>query len=99
MSGANEIGIRIALGARPLDVTRMVLRNAAQLVATGLIAGTVLSLLAGSAARSLLFGLKPHDPATLATAVAVLAAFALAASCLPAGRAAKLAPMAALRQE
>jgi ABC-type antimicrobial peptide transport system permease subunit len=89
----------MAMGARRRDVTSMILRKASGLLAAGLAVGAGLSLAAGSAASALLFGLKPRDPATLAIAVAVLAAVALAASYLPARRAAALDPIASLRDE
>ena len=95
----SEIGIRMALGARRADVTAMILRKAATLLAVGLAVGAGLSLAAGSAASALLFGLKPRDPVTLAIAVAVLAAVALGASYLPARRAAALDPIASLKDE
>jgi putative ABC transport system permease protein len=95
----SEIGIRMALGARRSDVTSMILRKACELLAVGLAVGMGLSLAAGSAASALLFGLKPRDPKLLAMAVAVLAAAALAASYLPARRAAALDPSASLRDE
>lgn len=95
----NEIGVRIALGADRARVVRLVLREAGLLLAIGLIIGTGLSLWAGRAASALLFGLKPHDPATLAGAIAVLAAVALIASYAPARRASRLDPMDALREE
>ena len=95
----SEIGIRMALGARRGDVTAMILRKAAELLAVGLAVGMGLSLAAGSAASALLFGLKPRDPVTLAIAVAVLAAVALGASYLPARRAAALDPIASLKDE
>jgi ABC-type antimicrobial peptide transport system permease subunit len=69
------------------------------LLAVGLVVGTGLAVAASTAASTLLFGLKPHDPATLAAAVAALALAALAASYLPARRAARLDPMTALREE
>jgi predicted permease len=95
----NEIGIRMALGALRGDVTAMILRKAATLLAAGLAVGVGLSLAAASAASSLIFGLKPRDPLTLAIAVAALAAVALGASYLPARRAAVLDPIASLKDE
>src|SRR5579859_2068252 len=95
----NEIGIRMALGADRMGVMRLVLGEAATLLGIGLAVGTALALAAGTAARSMLFGLQPYDPVTLAMAVALLAAVTLVASYLPALRAAKLDPMVALRDE
>ena len=87
-----EIGIRMALGARRTDVTAMILGKAARLLAAGLVLGAGLSLAAASAASALLFGLNPRDPVTLLMATVLLAAVALAASYLPARRAAGLDP-------
>ena len=95
----SEIGIRMALGAQRTDVTAMILRKAAALLGAGLAVGTALSLAGASAASALLFGLKPRDPGTLATAAAFLAAVALGASYLPARRAAALDPIASLKEE
>jgi predicted permease len=94
-----EIGIRMALGANAGNVSKMILREAGLLLAVGLVIGTGLAVAASTAASTLLFGLKPHDPATLAMAVVALATAALAASYLPARRAARLDPMIALREE
>jgi putative ABC transport system permease protein len=91
----SEIGVRMALGANRADILRMVLREAAILLAVG----TALSLAAGTAARSMLYGLKASDPRTLAIAIAGIAAIALLASLLPAQRAATVDPMVALREE
>ena len=77
----------------------MIMREAAVLLAIGLVLGSALALAASRTATSLFFGLKPNDPATLALAVAALAAVAAAASFLPAHRAARLDPMDALREE
>jgi ABC-type antimicrobial peptide transport system permease subunit len=77
----------------------MVLREAGKLLGLGVAVGVVLSLAAGKSAATLLFGLKPYDPATLAGATAGLALVAVAASLIPARRAAKLEPMVALRNE
>jgi putative ABC transport system permease protein len=95
----NEIGVRIALGASRGRVIRLVLREAMLLLLAGLILGTILSAWAGQAAASLLYGLKPRDPATLGGAVALLAIIALIASYGPAWRASRLQPMDALRDE
>jgi predicted permease len=95
----NEIGVRIALGADRGRLIRLVLFEAVLLLAFGLAAGAGIALWAGRAASTLLFGLQPHDPATLAAAMALLAAVALIASYVPARRAAALQPMVALRDE
>jgi predicted permease len=93
----NEIGIRIALGAGRGQVVGMVMREAAWMVAAGVIAGTLLALLAGQAAETLLFNLKPYDVPTLAAAGGLLAAVAVLASFMPARRASRLDPVQALR--
>ena len=95
----NEIGVRMALGANGKDVLRMILREAGLLLAIGLGVGTALAVAAGRAATSMLYGLKPHDPITMALAIASLAVVALLASYVPAHRAARLEPMMALRDE
>lgn len=95
----NEIGIRMALGADRGNVLALVMREAATLLAIGLVIGTGLSLASTRAAASLLFGLKPHDPVTMALAAVSLAAVAAAASYLPAFRAARIHPTEALREE
>ena len=95
----NEIGIRLALGARRGQVVAMVMRDAGKLLVAGVVVGTALALAAGRSAGSLLFGLSPHDPATLLGAVVLLAVIAVGASFVPARRAARLDPMMALRCE
>jgi len=95
----NEIGIRMALGAKRSRILMMILREAGILLVIGLAAGTALSLAAGAAARSMLYGLKPTDPATLCASILGLSLVALAASLLPAQRAATVHPMVALREE
>jgi len=95
----NEIGIRIALGASRGNVLTLVLREAAVLLGAGLVIGIGLALVVGRLASSLLFGLKPSDPVTIGASVAGLAVVAIAASLLPALRAARVEPMVALREE
>ena len=95
----NEIGIRMALGSQRTGVLRLVLGEVAILVAIGLAVGIGLTLAGSKYASSMLFGLKPRDPLTLALAVLILAAIAFAASFLPARRASRLDPMTALRYE
>ncbi len=93
----NEIGIRLALGANSGQVIGMVMRDAGVLLIAGLLIGLALSLAAGSGVSSLLFGLKSYDPFTLALAIVLLVAIGAASSFLPAFRASKLDPIAALR--
>jgi predicted permease len=99
MQRRNEIGIRIALGAGRGEVVRMVMREAGLLLIVGVVIGTAISLVAGRAAESLLFGLKSSDPVTLGTAAALLIAIGALASFIPARRASQLDPMAALRSD
>ena len=95
----NEIGIRMALGADRRDVVRMVMREAGLLLGAGLLVGGVMAVLAARTAATLLFGLKPGDPSTLAMSALALAAVAMLASYLPAIRASRLEPTEALREE
>jgi putative ABC transport system permease protein len=95
----NEIGIRIALGADRGRVISLVLQEALLLLGVGVATGVLLSLWVGSTAATLLYGLKPYDPISIAAASLLLAGIALAASYVPARRAAALEPMVALRDE
>jgi predicted permease len=96
---ANEIGIRLAMGAHRFEVLRMVIVEAGVLVGVGLGIGVALGLGAANAGRSLLFGLQPTDPTTIACAVVLLASIGLAAAYVPARRASKLDPASVLRTE
>jgi predicted permease len=94
-----EVGIRIALGAARGNVIWLVMREVLLLVAIGVVAGITASLALTRVVQSQLFGLTPHDPLTLGLATAALAIVACAAGYVPALRASRLDPMAALRYE
>ena len=92
-----EIGLRIALGAAPQNVRRMVLKQVGWMAAIGIAIGVSLALLLGRVSRSLLFGLAPTDPLVPTAAVLALSAVVLAAAYWPARRAALVDPVTALR--
>ncbi len=94
-----EVGIRMALGAAQGNVIWMVMREVLILVAIGVAAGVPASLALTKLVQSQLFGLSPHDPATLVLATVALAFVACAAGYIPAWRASRLDPMKALRYE
>jgi predicted permease len=94
-----EIGVRMALGAQRSSVYQLILREAAWLTAAGIAAGLVSSVAATTLIRSLLFGVRFWDAATMASVSVVLGCLALLASYIPARRAAKVDPMVALRYE
>lgn len=94
-----EIGVRIALGAQRSTVYRLIRREAAALALAGIVIGAGYAILAASLMRKLLLGTPPWDITTLVSVAAVVAAFALLASFLPARRAASVDPICALRTE
>ncbi|HEY3836758.1 MAG TPA: ABC transporter permease [Bryobacteraceae bacterium] len=94
-----EIGIRMALGANPVQVTANVLRAALIPVAAGVVAGFAGTTVVVRFLRSMLFGVSPGDPSALSGAAVLLALVALTACMVPARRASRLEPMAALRYE
>jgi len=94
-----EIGIRLALGAAPSDVGRLVLKNAFGLTAAGLVAGLALAAALTRAMQTLLYEVGPLDPLSMIGVSALLAATALAASWRPARRAMRVDPVTLLRQE
>jgi predicted permease len=95
----SEIGIRMALGAERTRILRMVLRDALMLAVLGIVIGVPLALAGSRLVATMLYGLKPSDPLTIAAATALLAAVAVLAGYLPARRASKVDPMVALRYE
>jgi putative ABC transport system permease protein len=95
----SEIGIRIAVGARPSTVVRMVLGQSARLALAGVALGALGALAITGPVRSLLFDVSPTDPATFLGVAAILGATALIAGGIPAWRASRIDPVLALRQE
>jgi predicted permease len=94
-----EIGVRMALGARPKDVAWPVIRNALWLAGFGLIVGIPFALGFVRILRSILFGVNPHDPITIVASIFLILSVAALAAWIPARRAAKIDPMKALRYE
>jgi putative ABC transport system permease protein len=94
-----EMGLRMALGAQPGTVLRMVLREAGALAVTGLVAGLVLAFAVTRLMASLLFGVPATDPPTFAGVAAALALVSLFAAYLPGRRATRVDPMVAFRAD
>jgi putative ABC transport system permease protein len=94
----NEIGVRIALGARRADVVGMVLTDVGRLMGAGLGLGLLLTITLTRLVATFLYGVTPTDPSTLALSALMLTGVAFAAAALPARRAARLDPVAALRE-
>jgi predicted permease len=94
-----EIGIRMALGARPQDVAWPILRQAVLLATIGVAVAMPVTLALSRAMRSVVYGIKPHDPLTMIAAAVLMITVAAMAAWIPARRAARIDPMEALRYE
>ena len=92
-----EFGVRMAVGASPADVLRLVIREARATTLAGLSIGLALGMLLGKGLSGLIYGVSPFDPVSLGGAAALLASASLLAAFVPARRAARVSPMAALR--
>jgi putative ABC transport system permease protein len=98
-SRVREVGIRMALGATPTQIVSLVVFQSIRLTLIGILAGLLCSLFVGRSLSSLLFGVRPADPLTLALATMLLAMVSIFAALAPAFRSALLRPMQALRSE
>src|SRR5678815_374219 len=94
-----EIGIRIALGGRPREILILVIRQALVLSCIGMVVGLIAAIALTRAMRALLFEVTPLDPISFAISLGLLAGVAVLASYIPARRATKIDPVAALRYE
>lgn len=94
-----EIGVRIAVGAAPIDVMRLVVGQAAALAGVGVAVGLLLSAVVAHLLQGILYGVVPHDPKTLLGTATLLMAVVIGASALPARRATRIDPVDALRQD
>jgi putative ABC transport system permease protein len=95
----HEIGIRMALGARPGDIRRMALEEGIGIVAAGTLAGLLASLSVTSGLKHLVFGIDTHDPFTFSAFAFLLSSVAILACYIPARRTARADPVVALRYE
>jgi predicted permease len=95
----NEMGIRIALGAKLTDIARLVVGDGLRTVAVGIVVGVVLAIAAGKLVASLLYGISPRDPVIMASAAVILALIGMVACVIPAIRAARVDPVSALRAD
>ncbi|MFN8573774.1 MAG: ABC transporter permease [Gemmatimonadaceae bacterium] len=96
---STELGVRLALGAKPAEVRGVVLRDTLRIVVIGLVAGAVILIPSLGAVESLVYGVSPRDPATLAAAAALLLLVGTLAGFVPAWRASRIDPARALRAE
>lgn len=95
----SEIGVRVAVGARPEQILWMVLRQVVVLAGIGLMVGVPAALATAPLAGTLLYGVEPTSPLTVAVAASIMLAVAVAAGLLPARRATRLDALVALRSE
>jgi putative ABC transport system permease protein len=95
----HEIGIRMALGAEPRDILKMVMRQSAIVVGAGLLVGLAVAFVGTSAIANFIVGIKPTDPITFITVAAGLTFVALVACWIPARRATRVSPLVALRHD
>jgi len=95
----HEIGLRMAVGADPRGVLLAVIRRSARLIVLGIAMGGLMAWLLGTALRSMLFEVSPGDPVSYVSVATIMVAVGLAAAIIPARRAARINPMAALRCE
>jgi ABC-type antimicrobial peptide transport system permease subunit len=96
---SREIGVRLALGAEPAGVARMIVSQGMKLALVGLVPGVLVAYWAARGMRALLFGVEPADPATIFGAVALVVLMTLAGALVPALRAVRVNPMLVLRAE
>ena len=99
MQRTREIGIRIALGAAPIQIVRLIVRQGLGATAAGIGVGLVISILATRVLASILYGVSVRDPIVFASTAGALAAVAALASYTPARRAAAIDPAVSLRNE
>ena len=97
--GTRDIGTRMALGATPNQILWMVVGQGVNVIALGVTVGLAGAVILGSVFDSLLFGIEPTDPITLAAVSLLLASVAIIGSCIPARRAARINPALSLRSE
>src|SRR5690606_20074037 len=97
--GTRELGIRLALGASPQRVARLVVTGGLRTAIIGIVAGIAGAAVVTEFMRSLLFGVAPRDPVTFGSVALLLAVIALAAAYAPARRAARIDPLVSLRAE
>ncbi|MGH9748484.1 MAG: FtsX-like permease family protein, partial [Candidatus Polarisedimenticolia bacterium] len=98
-SRLKELAIRVALGARPVEVFGLVIRHGARLAAAGFLPGVAGAFALTRVLENMLFEVEPTDPATFATAIVLLTAVAVLACVIPARRATRVDPILWLRQE
>jgi len=98
-SRSRDFGVRLALGARPIDIVALVLGEGVRMGGIGLAAGLALSAAAGQVFGTLLVGVTPTDPATFATVFATVGSLVLLAAYVPAWHVARADPARTLRQE
>ncbi len=96
---SNELGVRLALGAAPVQIRWLVIGDSMRLVVAGVVVGLGVTMLSLRAVKSLVFGVSPRDPVAVGVAVAILLAVGLAAAAVPAWKASRVDPVIALRRD